>query len=156
MAVSGASPLVRSVVAGGRQARVNIDLVPSKQVACLPGARQGRTARAVPGPASPQPRPRPPALRPSLRRRVRSACLRLMDTANSAHRDDDRDGKRGINHDACAPRVLLPVAHVLVVVDVASTSRRAAIKQNSRGWLGSRVVSVLDSGAEGPGFRSQP
>jgi len=24
------------------------------------------------------------------------------------------------------------------------------------GWLGSRVVSVLDSGAEGPGFISQP
>jgi len=24
------------------------------------------------------------------------------------------------------------------------------------GWLDSRVVSVLDSGAEGPGFRSQP
>jgi len=24
------------------------------------------------------------------------------------------------------------------------------------GWLGSRVVSVLDSGAEGPGFKSQP
>jgi len=23
-------------------------------------------------------------------------------------------------------------------------------------WLGSRVVSVLDSGAEGPGFNSQP
>ena len=26
---------------------------------------------------------------------------------------------------------------------------------NSRGWLGSRVVSVLDSGVEGPGFKSQ-
>ena len=26
---------------------------------------------------------------------------------------------------------------------------------SSRGWLGSRVVSVLDSGAEGPGFKSQ-
>ena len=26
----------------------------------------------------------------------------------------------------------------------------------SCGWLGSRVVSVLDSGAEGPGFKSQP
>ena len=26
----------------------------------------------------------------------------------------------------------------------------------SVGWLGSRVVSVLDSGAEGPGFKSQP
>jgi len=26
----------------------------------------------------------------------------------------------------------------------------------SSGWLGSRVVSVLDSGAEGPGFKSQP
>jgi len=24
------------------------------------------------------------------------------------------------------------------------------------GWLGSRVVSVLDSGAEGPEFKSQP
>ena len=24
------------------------------------------------------------------------------------------------------------------------------------GWLGSRVVSVLGSGAEGPGFKSQP
>jgi len=24
------------------------------------------------------------------------------------------------------------------------------------GWLGSRVVSMLDSGAEGPGFKSQP
>ena len=24
------------------------------------------------------------------------------------------------------------------------------------GWLGSRVFSVLDSGAEGPGFKSQP
>jgi len=23
-------------------------------------------------------------------------------------------------------------------------------------WLGSRVVSLLDSGAEGPGFKSQP
>jgi len=26
----------------------------------------------------------------------------------------------------------------------------------SWGWLGSRVVSVLDSGAEGPEFKSQP
>ena len=28
--------------------------------------------------------------------------------------------------------------------------------QLSLGWLGSRVVSALDSGAEGPGFKSQP
>ena len=27
---------------------------------------------------------------------------------------------------------------------------------NNRGWLGSRVVSVLDSGAVRPGFKSQP
>ena len=27
---------------------------------------------------------------------------------------------------------------------------------NNAGWLGSRVVSVLDSGAEGPGFKLQP
>ena len=26
----------------------------------------------------------------------------------------------------------------------------------THGWLGSRVVSVLDSGPEGPGFKSQP
>jgi len=30
------------------------------------------------------------------------------------------------------------------------------ISQRSMGWLGSRVVSVQDSGAEGPGFKSQP
>ena len=28
--------------------------------------------------------------------------------------------------------------------------------QSTQGWLGSQVVSVLDSGAEGPGFKSQP
>jgi len=28
--------------------------------------------------------------------------------------------------------------------------------RSTRGWLGSRVVSVLDSGAEGLGFKSQP
>jgi len=27
---------------------------------------------------------------------------------------------------------------------------------SSARWLGSRVVSVLDSGEEGPGFKSQP
>ena len=27
--------------------------------------------------------------------------------------------------------------------------------KNYSGWIGSRVVSVLDSGAEGPGFKSQ-
>ena len=31
-----------------------------------------------------------------------------------------------------------------------------AFKSQSRGWLGGRVVSVLDSGAVGPGFKSQP
>ena len=29
-------------------------------------------------------------------------------------------------------------------------------RHRQRGWLGSRVVSMLDSGAEGPGFKSQP
>ena len=31
-----------------------------------------------------------------------------------------------------------------------------AMVATAPGWLGSRVVSVLDSGAEGPGFKSQP
>ena len=30
-----------------------------------------------------------------------------------------------------------------------------AFSRGNLGWLGSRVVSVLDSGAEGPGFKSQ-
>ena len=29
-------------------------------------------------------------------------------------------------------------------------------ESEARGWLGSQVVSLLDSGAEGPGFKSQP
>ena len=29
-----------------------------------------------------------------------------------------------------------------------------SFRRITRGWLGSRVVSVLDSGAEGPGFKS--
>ena len=28
------------------------------------------------------------------------------------------------------------------------------VRTYAEGWLGSRVVSVLDSGAEGPGFKS--
>ena len=38
---------------------------------------------------------------------------------------------------------------VAIVCDVILTAIQP-------GWLGSRVVSVLDSGAEGPGFKSQP
>jgi len=44
---------------------------------------------------------------------------------------------------------------VMLYLWVRSTSENAFYtKYNS--WLGSRVVSVLDSGAEGPGFKSQP
>ena len=35
------------------------------------------------------------------------------------------------------------------------TSRLTFSQSRVQGWLGSRVVSVLDSGAEGPGFKSQ-
>ena len=36
-------------------------------------------------------------------------------------------------------------------------SRRSLpVRVKLEGWLSSRVVSVLDSGAEGPGFKSQP
>ena len=40
---------------------------------------------------------------------------------------------------------------------VASSLRRPVTGASSylHGWLGSRVVSVFDSGAEGPGFKSQ-
>jgi len=47
------------------------------------------------------------------------------------------------------------------VVKMLVNSKRFFVKSLTchliqRGWLGSRVVSVLDSGAEGPGFKSQP
>ena len=34
-------------------------------------------------------------------------------------------------------------------------TRRNQLRRSSGGWLGSRVISELDSGAEGPGFKSQ-
>jgi len=37
-----------------------------------------------------------------------------------------------------------------------SVSLCFSVATDSPGWFGSRVVSVLDSGAEGPGFKSQP
>jgi len=49
----------------------------------------------------------------------------------------------------------------ITVVDVSHISYSLLIHSRSvqsflrRGWLGSRVVNVLDSGAEGPGFKSQ-
>ena len=33
--------------------------------------------------------------------------------------------------------------------------RHMALYNNNTGWLGSRVVSLLDSAAEGPGFKLQ-
>ena len=55
----------------------------------------------------------------------------------------------------------LTVLHLAVVKgDIRSVRLSFALISHpvfiSRGWLGSRVVSVLDSGAEGPGFKSQP
>jgi len=57
--------------------------------------------------------------------------------------------------------------HVCPQHDAREAARRAgpSATANTRsfsedgaadGWLGSRVVSVLDSGAEGPGFKSRP
>jgi len=48
-------------------------------------------------------------------------------------------------HSPPPPRTSAPVMKVRF--------RTSTLRQ---GWLGSRVVSVLDSGAEGPGFKSQP
>jgi len=57
--------------------------------------------------------------------------------------------------------VMLVVLVVTVAVTVWALVQRAAVSTQLRNfshsrWLGSRVVSVLDSGAEGPGFKSQP
>ena len=46
--------------------------------------------------------------------------------------------------------------HIGAVVTVQRVRRRLRMSRLNGGWLGSREVSVLDSGAEGPGFKSQP
>jgi len=44
-----------------------------------------------------------------------------------------------------------------VVVSWPQTTAASLVPNyTTLGWLGSRVVGVLDSGAEGPGFKSQP
>ena len=49
-------------------------------------------------------------------------------------------------------------APIILTSFAALRSRTFSVAYNLmllKGWLGSRVVSVLDSGAEGPGFKSQ-
>ena len=54
----------------------------------------------------------------------------------------------------------IAIAQVTSTVPIVSTYCRSLLRLSSTypilGWLGSRVVSVLDSGSEGPGFKSQP
>ena len=42
-----------------------------------------------------------------------------------------------------------------LMTDCFTKRRNVGYSTSSHRWLGSRVVSVLDSGAEGPGFKSQ-
>ena len=56
---------------------------------------------------------------------------------------------------------LVPLRHLNVrrTAPVRLVSRLSNILRHYAvpfGWFGSRVVSVLDTGAEGPGFKSQP
>jgi len=46
---------------------------------------------------------------------------------------------------------------VVVIMFIQSSKRQHhfVVSTHRPGWLGSQVVSVLDSGAEGPGFKSQ-
>ena len=57
---------------------------------------------------------------------------------------------------SASPPPLPPPAHPRDIYS-AQTAGALALQVLCRPrWLGSRVVSVLDSGAEGPGFKSQP
>ena len=58
---------------------------------------------------------------------------------------------------ACAVRTRFILHNVLVGLDWGSQDpRRTPLGYAPVGWLGNRAVSVLDSGAEEPGFKSQP
>jgi len=55
------------------------------------------------------------------------------------------------------PHNCRPIAVNIEFIDLQRARADALrIKTVEYGWLGSRVVSVLESGAEGPGFKSQP
>ena len=47
------------------------------------------------------------------------------------------------------------LVYLLLIQDWLCENRSRSVF-TCTGWLGSRVVSVLDSGAEGSGFKSQP
>jgi len=51
-----------------------------------------------------------------------------------------------------------PLPHRLSEIHhhLSAYCRFLSVPTDPGGWLGSRVVSALDSGAEGPGFKSQP
>jgi len=51
--------------------------------------------------------------------------------------------------------VIVQLHVVIIAEDAVFLCRRTVCMVSTHGWLGSRVVSVLDSGAEGPRFKSQ-
>ena len=69
--------------------------------------------------------------------------------------DDDVDDTAELDAAQIAHHVLLRFAAHLHTIHLpcVCNSLPATIRQTE--WLASRVVSVLDSGAEGPGFKSQ-
>ena len=79
-----------------------------------------------------------------------------LDAADDAEEDARLDAR-----DAALVLVVDLLAVVVVVEHLPETSDvgrhvYGRLLYTPRGWLGSRVVSVLDSGAVGPGFKSQP
>ena len=72
--------------------------------------------------------------------------------SSSVDRDvDHRNAERPRRVDVAD--VALPTSQYRVAGVNERFASRAVV---TYGWRGSRVVSVLDSGAEGPGFKSQP
>jgi len=63
---------------------------------------------------------------------------------------------RDANTHAAAALFSVTTAEKLKLAFASACVRRIYGTAFIAGWLGSRVVSVLDSGAEGPGFKSQP
>ena len=72
--------------------------------------------------------------------------------------DTDDDRRRAVSPRPAASRHESSRTHQLALYRRRRTQLRARTGYVTLhpGWLGSRVVSVLDSGAEGPGFKSQP
>ena len=130
------------------------DAVHRERVAAGAGRRRRRASRA-------------PRTSAAARRRAAAAAAQVAREVHAHREDHERDGRRHdedvrrlarVGRRSSAQRLLLgrlgQERQDLHAYRQPNTTQLVLCIYSVCGWLGSRVVSVLNSGAEGPGFKS--